>query len=211
MHDFRPRTSRFVILTLTGLLLLMGPAGPTGCIPKNGPHAAMDDGQTPIVTTANEKTEVREEKDSEGNLIARTEGKTDPEGSFIPHGKTTLYWPNGQKKTELHFINGLRHGPRTSWYQSGQMWILGQFAEGKEHGTWTLWYEDGRKAQESHYEHGAWHGTFTEWYRNGQKRREVEFVHGVKQGTETLWDEEGNIVRQIEYVDGVPQPQSPAP
>lgn len=205
MHHFRPAIGRLVILTVTSLSLLMGPLVFTACVPDYGPKIPGDT-QDPAPAPANEKTEVREELDSEDKVAIRTEGKTDSEGNFIPHGKMILFWPNGQKKTELHFINGLRHGPRASWYQNGQTWILGQFVDGREHGTWTGWYQDGHKEQEYHFEHGAWHGTFTEWHRNEQKRREIEFVRGVRQGIETWWDEDGNVLRQIEYVDGVPQP-----
>jgi antitoxin component YwqK of YwqJK toxin-antitoxin module len=198
-------TRRFVDPATAALLLFTGPFWLSACTPADGP-VWSDEPESPVAATSNAKIETREEFDADGNLFRRSEGITDAEGNFILHGTVTLFYPNGQKKTELNYINGLTHGPRASWYQSGQPWILGQYVDGREHGTWTVWYENGRKSRESHYEHGAWHGTFVEWHRNGQKRHEVSYVRGVKQGTETYWDEEGVVVRQTEYVDGVPQP-----
>lgn len=206
MYERRRAIGRRTIRLSGCFVFVLGSFWLGACGPTNGPPG-VDDSQTPGgAATDPGEIEVREQHDDEGNLKTRMEGRTDADDNFIPHGKSTIYWPNGQKKTELHYINGLRHGPKTSWYQSGQMWSSGSFADGKEDGVWTVWFPNGRKAQEYHFDHGAWHGMFTEWHLNGQKKTEVEFVNGMRQGTMTTWDDQGQIVRQTEYIDGVEQP-----
>jgi len=152
------------------------------------------------------QVEIREEYFPDGTVRVRAEGRLDDDGEFIVHGMLTNYWENGQKKSEVSYVQGFMHGPRTAWYESGQIWSLGRNVDGAAEGTWSEWYPDGRKAREMNFQHGAYQGAYTEWHDNGQKRREVEFVKGKKQGLETFWDEEGNVLGQTEYVDGVPQP-----
>jgi len=130
----------------------------------------------------------------------------DEDGSQIPHGLTTQFWPNGQKKLEMMYNCGLREGPRRSWYEDGSLWAVGEFKNGRDHGTWEVWYPDGTKSQEFTMDEGAWHGTHTTWHPNGQKRSEVLWVHGQRQGPARVWDEDGNLVKVDHYVDNVRQP-----
>ncbi len=186
-----------------------------GCFYLGGCVAANNRQNTGIVEQPDVKQtppsgadaiEVYEEKWPEGGLKLQVEGWEDDEGNFIRHGRTTMYWENGRKKSEVHYVDGAPHGPRTAWYNSGQIWSSGEYVDGKEDGTWTVWFPDGRKAQELRFDHGKYHGLHTEWHPNGQKRTEVEYVDGKQQGTLTFWDEQGKIVRRVEFVNGVEQP-----
>lgn len=159
-----------------------------------------------VVETETGKLELYEEKYDDGTIKLRVEGLRFNDDDYVRHGPTTVYWDNGQKKTEIHFVQGLRHGSKTSWYKGGQIWSYGEYVNDREHGMWTQWFPNGRKAGEKHYEHGAWHGLFTEWHTNGKKKSEVLWIKGKKQGTMTIWDEEGELFKTIEYVDGVAQP-----
>jgi antitoxin component YwqK of YwqJK toxin-antitoxin module len=150
--------------------------------------------------------EVQEQYYPNGNVSVGVEGYVDRDGNFVRHGVTTNFWENGQKKSQVHYVQGMRHGSRTAWYQGGQIWSDGQFVNGREDGTLTVWFPNGRKAKELNFDHGAWHGTGTEWHLNGRKKMEVEWVRGKRQGMLTIWDEEGNVFSQVEYADGVPQP-----
>lgn len=150
--------------------------------------------------------EVKEERWGDGTPRSLVEGVTLEDGTFMRHGKTTLYWDNGKKKSQLSYVYGVRHGPRYSWYQNGILWIEGEFIDGGENGLWTSWYSDGNKAYERNFDHGAFHGLWTEWHRSGQLKDQYNYIKGLIQGTRTMWDEDGNIIRRTEYHDGVPQP-----
>ncbi|UCE60996.1 MAG: toxin-antitoxin system YwqK family antitoxin [Phycisphaerales bacterium] len=136
----------------------------------------------------------------------------DENGNQVPHGLTTQFWDNGQKKLEMQYDCGVRHGPRHSWYEDGSQWAVGEFLNGKDHGTWTVWYSDGSKSQEFTMIEGAWHGKHTVWHPNGKVRSEVVWDHGRRQGPVRYWDEYGNLIKEDHYVDNIRQPMPrPAP
>ena len=199
---------RLMIDARAGLVFIFGCFALGGCAgPKDGDGVGVSDSQRHSASIADDgPVEIREERYPDGTVSLRTEGRLDREGNFIEHGVATLFWENGQKKTEINYVHGIMHGPRTSWYQSGQIWSQGQYVNGKEHGTWTGWFQDGRKSQETNFDHGAWHGMKIKWHANGQKKMQVEWVKGKRQGPMTIWDEQGDVSRQVEFVDNVPQP-----
>ena len=175
----------------------------SGCVTPKREHEVRVGDQQPSDSA---QVEIREEYFPDGTVKTRMEGLLGEDGELVLHGMLTNFWENGQKKSEVAYVQGFVHGSRTAWYESGQMWSLGQNVDGAADGTWTEWYPDGRKAREMNFQHGAFHGPYIEWHLNGQKRKEAEFVKGKKQGLEMYWDEEGNVLGQTEYVDGVPQP-----
>lgn len=182
--------------------LWAGCRGPQQMSEINSPTQNHDN--TPAVASV--ATEVREEHFPDGTVSQRVEGYVDEDGRFIPHGVMTYFWESGKKKSEVHYVHGVRNGPRTAWHENGQVWSTGQFVDNREDGVWTEWYPNGNKAREFHFKNGAWHGMYTEWYPNGQKKLEVEYVNGKRQGMLTGWDEYGTVVKTIEYVDNIPQP-----
>jgi len=185
-----------------GMVITLGCIWLGGCAARNADDIAVDD--QPRADA--DRIEVREEYFPDGSVKLRTEGRLGSDGEFIAHGAHTLYWENGQKRYEEHYVQGMRHGPRSAWYESGQIRSQGQYINDREDGAWTEWYPSGRKMQELHFDHGSFHGTFIEWWPNGQMRRQLEWIKGKKQGTMTLWDEEGNVRSRVEYVDDVAQP-----
>ena len=150
--------------------------------------------------------EVRETKWPNGNPQSRIEGKKDADGEFVRHGVSTVWYENGQKKSEQHFVDDVPHGPRLTWYIDGRKWTEGQYVDGLEDGTWRTWMSDGTPQSEWTMQRGVWHGMYMEWHPNGKKRMEVEFVRGMRQGPMTNWDDQGVVVLTTDYVDGVEQP-----
>jgi antitoxin component YwqK of YwqJK toxin-antitoxin module len=150
--------------------------------------------------------EVVETKWPNGNPQSRTEGKKDEDGEFIRHGTATVWYENGQKKSEQQFADGEPHGPRSTWYIEGRKWTEGSYANGLEDGTWRAWYPDGTPQNEWTMVRGVWHGVYSEWHPNGKKRMEVEFVKGKRQGPMTVSDDQGVVMLTTDYVDGIEQP-----
>ena len=150
--------------------------------------------------------EVQETKWPNGSPQSRIEGKKDEDGEFFRHGVSTVWYENGQKKSEQHFVDGVPHGPRLTWYIEGRKWTEGQYVDGLEDGIWRAWLADGTPQTKWTMQRGVWHGIYTEWQPNGKKRLEVEFVKGKRQGPLTMWDEQGVVVLTSDYVDGIEQP-----
>ena len=147
-----------------------------------------------------------EERSADGFVFRKYQAVQGDDGSEIPHGVNTLFYPTGQKKLEASYVCGVAHGPRTAWYQDGKSRSKGENIDGKNHGVWTVWFPDGNKSQEFTMDHGAWHGTYTTWHPSGQKRMQVEYVHGLQQGPLEQFDESGVLLRSVDQVDGIPQP-----
>lgn len=152
------------------------------------------------------KVEVLEEKFDNDKPKSRREVIKLDDGTVISHGKTTLYWEVGGKKTEFSHVCGSRHGEKRTWHGNGKKWQEGSYFANRDHGTWTEWFPNGSLARRWSMTYGAWHGMYTEWHPDGKKRLEVEWVNGVRQGVENLWDESGLVGLTTIYVDGVPQP-----
>ncbi len=207
MYDWIQRYGNDRAINGIALLVTLTTLATAGCnstghkteYDKTAPTAAMADIERPPI-------EIVEEKYPDGVVKMVSEGYRDDDGNLIGHGAIRLFWEQGEKKAELHFIDGIRHGPRTAWYRNGQVKTEGQFHEGLENGIWKVWYPDGSLAEEQSYDRGAWNGLFTAWYMNGEKKTEVRYVKGKKQGLFTRWNESGTVVERIEYVDNVAQP-----
>ena len=147
-----------------------------------------------------------EEKSPQGELLRIQQVVKGDDGSDIPHGLNTLYFPTGQKKLEVSYECGVAHGLRVAWYEDGKLRSKGENANGKNHGVWTVWFPDGSKSQEFTMDHGAWRGTYTTWHSSGQKQMQVEYVNGLQQGPLQMWDANGVLLQSVDQVDGVPQP-----
>jgi antitoxin component YwqK of YwqJK toxin-antitoxin module len=93
-------------------------------------------------------------------------------------GTAQVFYENGQKKTEVNYVDGKRHGLGTAWDENGQKAAEINYVDGKEHGLWNSWYENGQKKTEVNYVDGKPHGKVITWYENGQKESEANFVDG---------------------------------
>lgn len=63
------------------------------------------------------------------------------------------WFPDGAKKAEFRFKNGLMHGTVTEWYANGKKRGETVFDSGERCGKNTEWREDGSLYQERVYDH----------------------------------------------------------
>ena len=106
------------------------------------------------------------------------------------------WYPNGQKKEEVNYIDGLAVGTRT-------VWIEQYYKDGKLDGKYTRWDLNGTKAEESNYKDGKEDGQrLTWWYRNGKKESETNYKDGKKDGNSILWFKNGQKRKESNYIDG---------
>lgn len=146
------------------------------------------------------------ETDDLGRPLRQTEVVYLDDGSRVAHGAMTYFWPNGDPKTEVTYVCGVRHGPRASWHDNGKLWQQGEYFNNKENGVARVWAYDGTLLQEWTMVHGAWHGTNREWHLNGRLKTQVEWINGKRQGPQIYWAEDGTKIKRIDYHNGVPQP-----
>lgn len=197
----------FVIGILGCGLVGLGTKASGQTTPTDKPAAApVEAGSKQEKVETKTPVEIQETKWPNGNPQSRIEGKRDEDGEFVRHGFATVWYENGQKKSEQQFVDDEPHGPRTTWYIEGRKWTEAHYVRGLEDGTWRAWFPDGTPQTEWTMERGVWHGVYAEWHPNGKKRMEVEFVKGKRQGPMTMWDDQGVVVLTTDYVDGIEQP-----
>lgn len=59
-------------------------------------------------------------------------------------GKFTMYYPNGQLKTEAYYFNGHPNGTHTSYYENGNRESVENYENGVPEGIWAEFYENGK-------------------------------------------------------------------
>ena len=116
--------------------------------------------------------------------IERKYGK---DGTFFEYPKWRFHHP----KRHYTLKNGKYNGLVTLWYENGQKKSETNYKDDKNEGLYTLWYESGQKKSEINYKDGKEDGLRTEWYENGQKKREANSKDGYLEGLSTQWYESG--------------------
>jgi len=122
---------------------------------------------------AKEEAERKAKEEAERKANKETERNSEAERT----AKVTR-WPNGQKKSEIHYKNGKRDG------------------------LVTLWHKNGKKESERYYKNDKLEGLLIKWYPSGAKRLEAHLKNGKRDGLETFWHENGPIDRAIYYKNG---------
>ncbi len=107
------------------------------------------------------------------------------------HGLGTWWHENGQKWSEVNWVNGKSDGSETYWHENGQKKSEGNWKDDKKHGLYTEWYDNGQKKSEGNWKDNNLDGLYTEWYFNGKKKLERKWVKG-KVDSVACWDENGN-------------------
>lgn len=115
---------------------------------------------------------------------------------FITHGLVTVWYANGQKKSETYWFNDKKHGSVLAWHPNGQKSWKGYHKNGKREGHQVYWHEDGAKDFEGAYKNGTNEGAVIKYYRNGNVMRETEYenhqFNGVRAKSEKWHDDQGN-------------------
>ena len=86
--------------------------------------------------------------------------------------------------------------PSTLWYENGQKKSESHSKDGRLNGKWTIWFENGQKVVETNFIDNNYDGKHTEWYENGQIKIEGFNENGKSVGWWRFWLEDG----QIDYV-----------
>jgi antitoxin component YwqK of YwqJK toxin-antitoxin module len=112
------------------------------------------------------------------------------------------YFPEGQKKAEVEFLNGIVHGNYIVWYANGQKYYDSEWTNGTSQGKYIFFEMDGRKILEGTWRDGMASGKDIFWHKNGQKHFEREHCDGKPCGKWIYWYDNGQIESKCEYSDG---------
>ena len=110
---------------------------------------------------------------------------------FLPNenipftGRFEEFYPNGQKKGEVHWKDGRLIGVSIWWHENGQK----KSEQDNSNNNMRSWYENGQKKDELIYINGQLNSV-TEWYENGQKKSE-QIGSGSSPFDANTWYENG--------------------
>jgi len=90
-------------------------------------------------------------------------------------------------RVRRHFADGLL----SSWYPDGTRREEGRWVDGLREGLWKSWHPEGNPSRRIFYERGMLHGRAIEWHRNGSKKSEIHFTKGQPDGIWYEWHEDG--------------------
>jgi antitoxin component YwqK of YwqJK toxin-antitoxin module len=130
------------------------------------------------------------------------------EDGKVVDGVTKSWFPDGQKKSEVTYKDGIKDGLWTELYENGQKKREVIYKDGELINE-LLWTKDnGQKSSEGiikgQDESGniIKDGLYTEWFENGQKKLEGTFKDGERDGLYTSWNENGKKWFEEYYKDG---------
>ena len=86
----------------------------------------------------------------------------------IKHGKSLVWYENGQLQYETDYKNGQIDGKSRAWYENGQLSYETDYKNGKIDGKSLVWRENGQLTYEKDYTNGQKDGKYLGWYDNGQ-------------------------------------------
>ena len=121
-------------------------------------------------------------------------------------GVLVAFHPNGRKKSEINYIDGLREGSAQWWATTGQLKHIRNYHKGELSGSWTEYYGGSdQKRQEQIYDSGA-EIMRQGWWPTGKKKFEATFLNGEEKSRQS-WDASGAPIH--EKPTSAPAPTTP--
>ena len=143
-----------------------------------------------------------EQKSREGNYKKVLNEEYD-EWEDVENGLHTEWYRNGQKKSEVNYVDGKYDGQYTTWYKNGQKKSEVNYVDGKKEGQFTGWLKSGEKSKDIIFKNGKkWGEIKIELYPSGKKKSEGGRLNGKKDGLWTEWYKNGQKSFEATYKDG---------
>ena len=129
------------------------------------------------VEGSNSKLQTHEERYGDGKPKATWGSRTGANGDYVLHGTETWYYPDGKKKYEVTFQDGIKVGKEIFWLPNGAV-------------KWSWDYRsDGT-------------GVWTHYWPNGRKKIESTWRDFKAEGVAVHWDQQGNVIKRVTFKDG---------
>ena len=110
------------------------------------------------------------------------------------NGKGILYYRNGKKNYEGHFLNDKKHGKGRLYDENERIIYNGDFSDDIKQGKGILYHKNGKKEYEGEFNNDNYHGNGKLYYEDGKKEFEGNFENGKKNGDGKFFDKNGNFL-----------------
>ncbi len=125
------------------------------------------------------------------------------EGMFNMGRKTgvwTKYFPKGNIKSKINYVNGKAQGDFITYYENGQTEEKGNWKSKVYKGDFVRYYENGKIAQKKSFnEKGKTDGQVIYYYPNGQVELVFESKNGISKGSATRFWPNGDQKEIIKF------------
>lgn len=129
------------------------------------------------------------------------------EGNYASSLKTGLwinYYPNGNKQSELTFVNNRPNGPAKKYFESGQLMEEGTWVGTRWTGPYKLYYENGNVRQSWNYNAlGQRDGQQLYYHPNGKLAIEMTSKAGKEEGWAKEYNTNGELIKETYHTAGV--------
>jgi antitoxin component YwqK of YwqJK toxin-antitoxin module len=115
-------------------------------------------------------------------------------------GKVVGFYENGQKLSEVNYVDGKPVGTEVTWHENGQTRGEVSFVDGKKQGKYIFLDENGQKAYEVNYVDGKLQGESIQWAEDGHKHKETIWVDGNPK-TEIIYSRSGRVGYMCHFDD----------
>jgi len=106
---------------------------------------------------------------------------------------------NGNKKLEMHLLNGEQDSITKLWFENGKINEIRSYKKGLKHGKWETYNTNGIKTAEAWYRDDRKDGIWRIWDDNGILRYEMPYSNGDKISTWKIFNDSGKIVNERKY------------
>jgi len=144
-------------------------------------------------------------------------------------GRYMDYYPTGQKKIEINYVNGLKEGPCIVSNEDGSRLFSAEFekglltgrllehfpngspkmdvsfVKGKMEGYYFLRFSNGVAVEKGYSKGGVKEGIVFKFYENGRKWSSSFFQNQKQIGKFQTWFESGIPLFEYNYIDGLPR------
>ena len=109
------------------------------------------------------------------------------------------FFDNGNKKLEMHLLNGEQDSVTIIYFDDGRINELRSYSKGLMHGKWETYNDKGQKLAEAWYRRDKKDGIWRIWDDNGTLRYEMPYSNGNKIGTWKIFNEKGVLISERKY------------
>jgi len=128
------------------------------------------------------------------------------EGDYLHDQKKGVwkrYWPDGQVRSEITFVQGKPLGPYKLFYANGRLEEEGNWQEGKHIQNMRRYYANGKLKEELVYDvEGTKQGMQRFYHENGKLALEVPMDQGAEHGIQRRFDAEGALLEERQFENG---------
>lgn len=124
--------------------------------------------------------------------------------SVLYSGYAMAYYPDGNLKTKIGFVNGMKQGEACEYFGDGHLKSLAYYHENKLHGEKKNWAgtDDHYLMACRNYHLGLAHGEHVKWYGSGQVFKIMNYKMGKEVGLQQAFLENGKLYANYEAKNG---------